>query len=70
MALWRFGRGWSEETLKAYLAELAGRGVNFGTDPAISPQPPILHFYLRRVRASFSSAKRRWYSRPIWRRSR
>jgi uncharacterized protein (UPF0548 family) len=33
MALWRFGRGWSEETLKAYLAELAKRRVNFTADP-------------------------------------
>jgi uncharacterized protein (UPF0548 family) len=33
MALWRLGRGWSEETLKAYLAELARRPVNFTADP-------------------------------------
>src|SRR5437588_13012186 len=33
MALWRFGRGWSEETLKAYLQELEGRCVNFDADP-------------------------------------
>jgi uncharacterized protein (UPF0548 family) len=33
MALWRFGRGWSEETLKAYLAELARRPVNFTAEP-------------------------------------
>jgi uncharacterized protein (UPF0548 family) len=32
MALWRFGRGWSESEMKAYLAELADRPVNF-SDP-------------------------------------
>jgi uncharacterized protein (UPF0548 family) len=29
MALWRFGSGWSEETMKRYLAELPSRTVNF-----------------------------------------
>ena len=29
MALWRFGRGWSEATMCAYLAELQGRRVSF-----------------------------------------
>src|SRR5688572_10735729 len=29
MALWRFGLSWPEETMKKYLAELAGRTVNF-----------------------------------------
>jgi len=29
MALWRFGRGWSDATMKGYLAELASRTVNF-----------------------------------------
>ena len=33
MALWRFGRGWPEETLKAYLAELKDRTVNFDVPP-------------------------------------
>src|SRR5436309_2239138 len=33
MAVWRFGRGWSEESLKRYLADLADRPVNFSTDP-------------------------------------
>lgn len=33
MALWRFGRGWSEKTMKRYLAELQGRSVNFTEDP-------------------------------------
>jgi len=35
MALWRFGRGWSEETLQSYLAALAERPVNFSTAPEI-----------------------------------
>jgi len=29
MALWRFGRGWSEDELRAYLDALAARAVNF-----------------------------------------
>jgi uncharacterized protein (UPF0548 family) len=33
MALWRFGRGWSEAEMKAYLAELKGRRVNFDDPP-------------------------------------
>lgn len=33
MALWRFGRGWPEATLKAYLADLASRRVNFDVPP-------------------------------------
>lgn len=33
MALWRFGRGWPDETLKAYLAELGSRTVNFDIPP-------------------------------------
>ncbi len=33
MSLWRIGRGWPEETLKSYLADLADRGVNFTTPP-------------------------------------
>lgn len=31
MALWRFGRGWSEFTMRLYLAELEARSVNFDT---------------------------------------
>jgi len=31
MSLWRFGTRWPEETLKAYLAELKDRTVNFDT---------------------------------------
>ncbi len=31
MALWRFGRGWSEGELRRYLAALEGRPVNFDT---------------------------------------
>jgi len=31
MSLWRFGSGWSEAAMKAYLAELARRGVGFKT---------------------------------------
>jgi uncharacterized protein (UPF0548 family) len=34
VALWRFGGSWSDETMKAYLAELARRKVNFTEDPA------------------------------------
>jgi len=33
MALWRFGRGWSEAEMQAYLAELADRPVNFEVPP-------------------------------------
>src|SRR5947207_14166967 len=33
MALWRFGWGWSEETLKRYLAALDERRVNFDVSP-------------------------------------
>ena len=33
MALWRFGRGWSEAAMKSYLSELAGRTVNFDVPP-------------------------------------
>ena len=33
MALWRFGRGWSDAEMKAYLAALADRTVNFDTPP-------------------------------------
>src|SRR5687767_1607756 len=58
MALWRFGRGWSEETMKRYLAELRDRKVNFdvpleemtpahgwkidGSDTCIGYEPPGL----------------------------
>jgi uncharacterized protein (UPF0548 family) len=35
MALWRFGRGWSEETMRSYLAALAERPVNFSTPPEV-----------------------------------
>ena len=31
MALWRFGRGWSEAVMQRYLADLEGRTANFGT---------------------------------------
>ena len=31
MALWRFGRGWPDATMKAYLEELSHRTVNFDT---------------------------------------
>jgi uncharacterized protein (UPF0548 family) len=34
MSPWRFGRGWSEAELRAHLAELAGRTVNFDVPPA------------------------------------
>lgn len=56
MALWRFGRGWSEPTLRSYIEELRGRKVNFsaapeemteergwfvdGTDAVIGREPP------------------------------
>lgn len=56
MALWRFGGGWSEQTMKYYLSELAHRKVNFetpvgemepehgwtvdGTEEAIGREPP------------------------------
>src|SRR5436190_17370196 len=33
MALWRLGWGWSEETLKRYLAALEERRVNFDVPP-------------------------------------
>lgn len=33
MALWRFGRGWSDAEMKGYLAALADRTVNFNTPP-------------------------------------
>src|SRR3954447_6254214 len=33
MALWRFGGGWSEKTMRRYLAALAERPVNFDTPP-------------------------------------
>src|SRR4051812_16416931 len=33
MALWRYGRGWDDATMKAYLADLAHRPVNFTTPP-------------------------------------
>ena len=33
MALWRFGGGWSEETMRHYLAALEHRPVNFDTPP-------------------------------------
>ena len=33
MGLWRFGWSWSEEALQSYLAELAGRPVNFTAAP-------------------------------------
>lgn len=33
MALWRWGTGWSEQTMKRYLAELAKRPVSFTTPP-------------------------------------
>jgi uncharacterized protein (UPF0548 family) len=33
MALWRFGRGWHEETMKKYLADLEHRRVSFDTPP-------------------------------------
>lgn len=33
MAVWRFGRGWGEETLKRFLADLENRRVSFDTDP-------------------------------------
>jgi uncharacterized protein (UPF0548 family) len=33
MALWRFGRGWSETAMRNYLAELAHRPVNFDARP-------------------------------------
>jgi uncharacterized protein (UPF0548 family) len=33
VAWWRFGIPWSEAALQAYLAELAGRRVNFTTQP-------------------------------------
>jgi uncharacterized protein (UPF0548 family) len=33
MALWRFGRGWSEAEMRGYLAELKDRPVNFDDPP-------------------------------------
>ena len=33
MALWRFGRSWSDAEMKGYLAALADRTVNFNTPP-------------------------------------
>jgi uncharacterized protein (UPF0548 family) len=33
MSLWRFGRGWSEETMQRYLADLERRTVNFDVPP-------------------------------------
>src|SRR3954468_22838709 len=33
MALYRFGRGWSEQELRAYLDALTGRAVNFDDPP-------------------------------------
>jgi uncharacterized protein (UPF0548 family) len=33
MALWRFGRGWPEATLRRHLGDLARRPVNFTTSP-------------------------------------
>lgn len=33
MALWRFGSGWSEETIRRYLTALAQSPVNFETPP-------------------------------------
>ena len=33
MALWKFGRGWSEATMKRYLADLEHRSVSFEADP-------------------------------------
>ena len=56
MALWRFGKGWREEAMQAYLAELRGRSVNFdvpvaemtaergwtvdGSDECLGAEPP------------------------------
>ena len=56
MALWRFGRGWPENIMKAYLADLADQPVNFdcpiedmapekgwtvdGTEEPIGTEPP------------------------------
>ena len=34
MAIWRIGRGWSEDELRRHLAELADRTVNFDVPPA------------------------------------
>src|SRR3712207_5881793 len=34
MALWRFGTGWPEATMKKYLAALADRPGNFDVPPA------------------------------------
>ncbi len=33
MALWRFGRGWPDQTMKRYLADLKDRKVNFDIPP-------------------------------------
>jgi uncharacterized protein (UPF0548 family) len=33
MALWRFGRGWSDDEMKHYLTALADRSVGFDVDP-------------------------------------
>jgi uncharacterized protein (UPF0548 family) len=33
VSLWRIGRGWSEETMKKYLADLTNRRVNFDLPP-------------------------------------
>jgi len=35
MALSRFGRGWSEDELRAYLDDLKGRPVNFDDPPEV-----------------------------------
>lgn len=34
MAVWRFGRGWTDDELKAHLAGLASRTVNFDVPPS------------------------------------